>query len=112
MTSLPSSASPRARSRGATSTAVRWWGQYEYVPTLDAFQIIPHVYFQPEVPFALNLGVLTHEYGHRVFALLAENGERAELPTGWSDSTKLQYASPSTPRPWRGGTCRPRVCPV
>jgi hypothetical protein len=64
-----------------------------YAPTLDAFQIIPHVYFKPEVPFFLNQGVLTHEYGHRVFALLAENGARAGVPSSWSDSSKLQYAS-------------------
>lgn len=64
-----------------------------YVPTLDAFQIIPHVYYRPEVPFSLNQGVLTHEYGHRVFALLAENGARAEVPSSWSETSKLQYAS-------------------
>ncbi|MCY1083323.1 hypothetical protein [Archangium lansingense] len=62
-----------------------------YVPTLDAFQIIPHVYYKPEVPFFMNQGVLAHEYGHRVFALLAENGSRKAVDTEWSEPSQLQY---------------------
>lgn len=64
-----------------------------YVPGLDAFQIIPHAYFKPDVPFFMNQGVLTHEYGHRVFGILAENGSRDVLHGDWSKSSRLQQDS-------------------
>ncbi len=49
-----------------------------YAPTFDGFLIVPHLLIQGAPPFSANLGVMAHEYSHKVFNRIIERG--ANMP--------------------------------
>jgi hypothetical protein len=63
-----------------------------YAPTFDGFLIVPHLVVQG-IPFSTNLGIMAHEYGHKVLHRLVERD--AAVPawrrTDWPASRANQY---------------------
>lgn len=47
-----------------------------YAPPFDGFLIVPHIQLS-DVPFSMNLGVMAHEYGHKVHNHLVERDARS-----------------------------------
>ena len=62
-----------------------------YAPTFDGFMIVPHV-LMDSVPFSMNLGVMAHEYAHKVYNRLVERDARvpAWLRNDWESRAANQ----------------------
>ncbi|MBX5483994.1 MAG: hypothetical protein IRZ16_19390 [Myxococcaceae bacterium] len=62
-----------------------------YAPSFDGFLIVPHVAIAG-TPFSTNLGIMTHEYGHRVFNRLVDHGSTVPVSVkkGWSEIAQRQ----------------------
>jgi hypothetical protein len=62
-----------------------------YAPTFDGFMILPHVVLDA-VPFSTNLGVMAHEYSHKVYNRLVERGQRVPswLRNDWTERATNQ----------------------
>lgn len=62
-----------------------------YAPPFDGFLIVPHIALQG-IPFTANLGVMAHEYSHKVYNRLVEKGSpvQAWLKHDWSPSAQKQ----------------------
>ena len=53
-----------------------------YAPGFDGFLIVPHLVIDGAPPFSANLGVMAHEYAHKVFNRIVERG--ANIPA-WQE---------------------------
>ena len=62
-----------------------------YGGTFDGFMILPHVAMNA-VPFSTNLGVMAHEYSHKVMNVLVERSQRvaAWLRNDWAQASANQ----------------------
>ncbi len=61
-----------------------------YSPMHDAFLLVPHIALA-ELPFSGNLGVMAHEYSHKVHNVLVDRNARNPRP-GWSAAATNQIA--------------------